>query len=437
MTPPAAKTADLPPIDPSLWRIGGADYDLKDFVERHPGGPIAIDLGRGIDCSRLFSLYHSEDSIAHAVLEKFRVSKDPKSLPHSEFHSDLVAMVRDHFKGQGKAAHKASYTRIATLSALFAFQLYCYYALFTGAWWSVPVLPLVAWVILANTSHDGSHFAFSDKWWVNHGLVFTAMPFVYNPLTWYSEHVVEHHCHCNESEHDVDLFHFYPMSLHKDNSSFGSLMHFSKVLISGLHLSFWVPLNCMTHGGLDRALFALDGHGFEGGKRIKLLSVFRSSVWHYASLVLTSILFPAFGVVQYYIHEGGFKGMVFALGPYVLSNFFFLAFTQVSHIQEGCQTEEALDCGGDFFKVQASTSMDYSVDSSFWNLMSGGLNVQALHHCLPWVSSCHYTDLYPKFLKICIRHGAKPQTAPHLLSAMQSGIAYVIKLNTSGRVHVK
>jgi len=348
-------------------------------------------------------------------------------------------MVRDHFKGKGESAHKASYTRIALLSVNFVCMLYCYYGLFTGCWWAIPVLPLVNWVFGVNTSHDGSHFAFSDKWWVNHCLVFTSMPFMYNPLTWYSEHVVEHHCHCNEEEKDVDLFHFYPCRMHKDSTTTGSLLHFSKaLLVTGLHLGFGVPLNCATNGWLDRALFAADGHGFENGKRIKLLSVFRSSALHYATLWFHMITFLVFGAMQYYLHGGGIKGIAFALGPYLGANVCFIVFTQVSHIQEGCQTDEALD-SGDFFKTQAQTSMDYSEDSKFWNFMSGGLNVQALHHCLPWVSCCHYTDLYPKFLETCKRHGVQPQSAPNLLAAMQSGTKYVVKMNTPGfgKLHVK
>lgn len=41
-----------------LWTIHGKDYDLSDFVERHPGGKEAILLGRGRDCTALFESYH-------------------------------------------------------------------------------------------------------------------------------------------------------------------------------------------------------------------------------------------------------------------------------------------------------------------------------------------------------------------------------------------
>ena len=41
-----------------LWTIHGEDYDLNDFIHRHPGGKEAILLGRGRDCTALFESYH-------------------------------------------------------------------------------------------------------------------------------------------------------------------------------------------------------------------------------------------------------------------------------------------------------------------------------------------------------------------------------------------
>ena len=50
------KTRVISPSD--VWTIHGQDYDLSDFVNRHPGGKEAILLGRGRDCTALFESYH-------------------------------------------------------------------------------------------------------------------------------------------------------------------------------------------------------------------------------------------------------------------------------------------------------------------------------------------------------------------------------------------
>jgi Cytochrome b involved in lipid metabolism len=53
-----AKTVSRGVSEQLLWTIHGKDYDLSDFVERHPGGKEAILLGRGRDCTALYESYH-------------------------------------------------------------------------------------------------------------------------------------------------------------------------------------------------------------------------------------------------------------------------------------------------------------------------------------------------------------------------------------------
>ena len=81
-----------------------------------------------------------------------------------------------------------------------------------------------------------------------------------------------------------------------------------------------------------------------------------------------------------------------------------------------------------FFKRQASTSLDYGVDSHVVRFLTGGLNVQSIHHVLPCVSSCHYTDLYPKFYHLCQKHGCQPAVKPNILAALASHLSHVYTL---------
>ncbi|CAM9961812.1 unnamed protein product [Heterosigma akashiwo] len=45
-------------IGHNQWKIHGECYDLTEFVDRHPGGKAAIELGRGRECTALFESYH-------------------------------------------------------------------------------------------------------------------------------------------------------------------------------------------------------------------------------------------------------------------------------------------------------------------------------------------------------------------------------------------
>ena len=98
------------------------------------------------------------------------------------------------------------------------------------------------------------------------------------------------------------------------------------------------------------------------------------------------------------------RGVVLALAPHVTASLFFMFTTQVSHIQEACQSDAVLNepCP---FKRQAQTSLDYSPSNSLVWFITGGLNLQSIHHLLPSVSCVHYPAMYPKFLAICEKHG--------------------------------
>ena len=135
------------------------------------------------------------------------------------------------------------------------------------------------------------------------------------------------------------------------------------------------------------------------------------------------------GLIFYSFATFGFlKGLAFILVPYGICSLLFLLFTQVSHIQPDVQAAELQD-EPDFFKRQATTSVDYWTTSRLARVASGGLNTQALHHSLPYVSSCHYTDLYPAFEAVCARHGVKLCLRRGLLHAASTGCKHVWNVN--------
>ena len=100
----------------------------------------------------------------------------------------------------------------------------------------------------------------------------------------------------------------------------------------------------------------------------------------------------------------------------------------MSHIQPEVQAAE-LQANPDFFKVQAMTSCDYSTSSQLWRVLTGGLNTQALHHSLPYVSCCHYTDLYPEFAAICQKHGVVLSSRRSIFHAASTAARHVWQLN--------
>jgi hypothetical protein len=69
----------LPPTKADLWYIHGQAYDLRPFINRHPGGNEALLLGQGRDdCTALVLSYHPFSlERVQATLAKYRVVGPP------------------------------------------------------------------------------------------------------------------------------------------------------------------------------------------------------------------------------------------------------------------------------------------------------------------------------------------------------------------------
>lgn len=84
-----AETGSLP-----LWRIHGKLYDLKPFMDLHPGGRIWLELTCGTDATAAFEAYHLDGPRVEAVLAKYYV----RDVQNGEFkHGDRYSFADDGF----------------------------------------------------------------------------------------------------------------------------------------------------------------------------------------------------------------------------------------------------------------------------------------------------------------------------------------------------
>ncbi|KAH8084529.1 fatty acid desaturase [Aureococcus anophagefferens] len=456
----AKREADL--LDEGgLWIIHGEAYDLSAFRERHPGGTTALDLCRGSDATDLFEQFHVMTDLHRAALRKYRVGgRAPATAaePYSAFHEDVKAMVRDHFGGRGDA-HKASWEHLGHMAVVFAV-----YAAGWRGWWAGDVvlgglvLPVCAWLIMANFAHDGSHHAVSRKPWVNELALLTSSPLLYSYGSWYQQHCASHHLETNDPDSDVDVQHHpftrWHRSMLRDSASMTGVVnlfwHFTAFLVSTINMSNvhpwkfvfvpWVQRHLLNqelppYFSPDNDLYcdALKAAGKDAPHELAFFKV--SGRMHRqgfmdgwrGGLAVASFLSSVAFLATPYFRFGPARAAALTLLPYLVTSAFFFTVTQISHVQAPCQKDQDR-ATGDFFKIQATTSLDYGVDSELWRFLTGGLNVQAIHHVLPVVNSCHYTKLYPKFYALCEKHGCAPANRPGILSAGYAHLKHIYDL---------
>lgn len=205
-------------------------------------------------------------------------------------------------------------------------------------------------------------------------------------------------------------------------------MDYFKLNATGLHLAWFVPIANM-------GLFPREEYEQQFSPAINvpygLRSFKRQTVFAKIAPISYSLILIMPLLVNWKGAGFSFASRIFMwLAPIALSSLIFLCYTQVSHVQPEVQVAEDHP-HEDFFLAQAQLSVDYSCESKFWNIMSGGLNTQSLHHVCPNLSSCHYTEVFPKFEKICNKHGVQIPKRRNLCHAITSCFGHIWKINKS------
>jgi linoleoyl-CoA desaturase len=404
---------------PDEWTIHGKRYNLKSFYDQHPGGEHMLRAAKCTDCTGLFESCHTfiDREVLLKMLDRFEIKdgvegSKPVMVYSDPFYEDLKLMVREHFKGQKKYAHKMTDSHLALGFSVVVVYWYMIYKYMTEGSGSLLFLPigLLSCYLTLNVMHDGSHNALFSRPWVNKLCAKAAFPFGVNVAGWTIQHVTSHHIYTNMEDHDVDLYHFEPvMHLKKGVGTVPIVLHcirlFFLLSTSIVHLVLVVPLG-LIFGHVDPA------HGHAMYDRIKGIQCQRAELrW---DIITEYVGFLGFMVFCCY-HIGTLRALLLMTQVSTVSSFAFAFFTQVSHLQADCHPDSPEEWDAlSFAKRQVKTSLDFSPESLFWGRISGGLNTQAIHHCFPSVSAMHLRALYPGFRKVCQKHGVELKEATSL-----------------------
>ena len=466
-------------VPPHIWRVHGRDYDLSSFVDDHPGGALMLLLGRGRDCTMFFEQYHVFNE-PRKRLATYDVTPDGLRPPVPEcpspFLVDVHAEVKAYFATHAKAVHgrrrgKASWLQLVLMMLVLAMEVAAaYYWLAHDSVWAGVLAGFAGTLCMENMGHDACHGALTRFPAVNTLAHFIgSVPWVSGQLSWLLQHVISHHCHTNEPGKDVDAHHFPFVRWHWGivheiaGGPIGAglrnvFWHIFTCLISTIGMTLVHPLkfvfqpvlqiHCRSSGlgdaykgGIGSATLPRHGsafppHKFEspfekhagtlalGGVPLRQPAVFAGNVFIWL-LSAAALIAP---VVKAALVGGDLAfGVLLAVVPFFSSSLYFMGTTQISHIQEDCQSSAtfAHTCP---YKRQACSSMDYWTNSRLTSFFTGALNMQSIHHVLPSISLVHYIHLYPAFYRICERHGCAPHTASSPLSALAQNFAYVYRL---------
>eukprot|EP00411_Alexandrium_monilatum_P022040 CAMPEP_0175210338 /NCGR_PEP_ID=MMETSP0093-20121207/14597_1 /TAXON_ID=311494 /ORGANISM="Alexandrium monilatum, Strain CCMP3105" /LENGTH=441 /DNA_ID=CAMNT_0016503571 /DNA_START=90 /DNA_END=1415 /DNA_ORIENTATION=+ len=361
-TTPSPRSDPSAPCDPNLWYIYGKSYDLSGFVDRHPGGRLAILSGRGRDCTALFESYHPWNDHHRRVLKAF----GPAPPPPDPFYEDLKAKVRAVIP-QGSKEAKMRWHCLLRLAFLWCVMVWLFFYVQT------PLACAAAGVLMATVgtrlAHEGAHYQVSRKEWVNRLCLFLGYFPTGPSMAWHYRHVISHHAHTNQ-EHDVDVEYIWIAD---------KLPSWLKVvLLPGL------PVGAVFEIG-PKQFFDMFVLRSIGGNSVD---------WRIGNLFSEAL-------VWLLVHWFFGPPLMSYLAMWFTAGAIFVPCSQVAHAIVFPKVQKHAS----WAQTQIAESCDFAAESEFWYHLAFGLTMQVEHHLFPGVGHHLYGRMRPVVEQVCKEHG--------------------------------
>ena len=393
------------------WTLYGQEFDLESFKKIHPGGELSIVLAEGRDCTQLFEQYHIRNNnhrsmLTHIAKKQGKTWTCPE--PMDPFQKDLRRAVQEHTKD-----YTMSLSRVALLAAVACIDLAAVVGWAYGSWIACAVFPFLHWLLIVNTVHDAAHFAISNHPWINNCVSFLSTPYYYITPMWHLEHNISHHLHTNQLHRDIDLIFGLPLFRLHPGTKWRPHMKYQSYIIPVYNFLLTSIVETIVFPTL--VLLQLPQFKTFFGNYNKFLQYTRLQTYTQMCINIGFLVYP-------FLVFTPSKAVFFSFFPPMITGAIFMAVTQISHIQEDTQT---LHSSESWMREMVDSSLDYAQDSPMWTFLTGGLNIQSLHHCVPVLSSSRYCEFYPTYRKICEKHGIRIREVPTFWDATRMYWKYI------------
>ena len=415
----------------SFWYILGDAYDLSDF--KHPGGQAALQWSRGQDATFVMLSYHlANPKSLLQRLEPFKVDNLKRWDPfiakigkrRYETQEDRELILNDPVLKIAKACVVESgqaacqitsqafvfVVVMALCSILAAFLVQWQRSILASILW-----PIFHWLSAANIAHDAAHHAaFRHHENLNTFWSYWSLPFLFEPRSWQRQHNFSHHLHTNDLDLDVDT-NYGPLTtlarIDTDQKWFShmpltwSLFLFSQIFLTSFAEVVFMPLTKL-HG--TRSLIG----PFSGCLVFLVPWVLRVETEAWTRTACLSCI------------------------PSIVASLIFIVVTQASHLShqqlQVAQGPKGILAPGEWGRCQALASLNYQPNSLLYTALTGGLNLQSVHHLLPFVHSWRLHKIWPLLQRRLKALGIDLPEAPSLCCAFSSYVQQ-LKLSSSNR----
>ena len=358
--------------------IGAKTYNLKDFIETHPGGSEVIKRAvamssAGYDVEPLIHMYHPTHlwPTIKKQLENYRVAdtlvpKRADGAQPAEYDYSEYGKIKAFIEADPQIPHKATRSYWATVG----FQTILTVSLYILAYLSTGYLGVVMCGLIGisetglmfNVLHDSSHYAIFKNPKHNEFMAMISNAWAnWNSLVWHNHHFHIHHSFTGDYDLDIDTHNYAITDL----------------------LPRWL-------GILFRTLLLIVFPGQNGVQILYYLLTNRFSVrveWHHPLHYIIASL----KIVVYYTL--GIKALA------LIGSLNLMYWINIIGDHDQHETLEANYKGTNWLIRQIRNSGDFIRSNSLWTRWFGGINHQIAHHLFP-----NYTNVSLPKISERIRH---------------------------------
>ena len=400
-----------------LIYVDGKSYLVDDIAKNHPGGPLFIKMFAGKDATDAFLTYHRKPFPSHRVDSSWTGGT---ATSHTGPYDDYLSLCAEVEKVVPRNKSFAPYSYFIKISSILGSALWLEYYMHSNTvyvWYLSAILGWLYALIGLNIQHDANHGAISRHFWINRILGLTQNWIGGSSISWYHQHVVQHHIHTNDVVLDPDISGTKLLRLNPLRSwfRFYSLQY--------IYFFFLISLYGCT------AIFDFIGDAWNGTmytpmsplllneRRFDLICSLGFLVrWIIYPIYVTKNIYTIFHILPMMTVAGYYLAFFFILSH----NFLGTTFHSVNH--DDNQTTSLL-----YRQVSSSCN----VGGSWLCFSNGGLNYQIEHHLFPRMNHTHYPIIAPIVKQFCKTRGIPYVHYPTVWDNLQSTISHLKHLGYS------
>lgn len=420
-----------------MWNIYGKQYNLHNYLDKHPGGKNILLACKGNDdCTAAFESYHSmvnKEKILN-IMKNFEITEindninSSKNIINKEFSFNqdgfyyiLTNKIKNYFL-LNNLSYKANYfwytksiIQIFIFMNTFIIACYCknlniYLRCFLNIISGNFMLQVCGYSFL----HEGGHFSISKNKNINNFFSIIGNSFLlWDNQIWNLHHCFKHHSFTGTIK-DPDIYHMRPFIRKSNLENLNKIIKIKKnifpiysVFILAIFPGYWfgqvISYNIFIY---KKYLWKMRLNNY----KINYFELFLKLFMLYSLFQTKSLSVTSFFILS-------------------LNITYFLTILPDHDMFETHNNLINETKNIDWGELQVRNSGNFSNDFALINYLYGGINYQIEHHLFPTINHVHFPEIKKIVKKTCIEFNIKYIEHKTIYSAIKSSLNNLYNLN--------